>query len=527
MVTGIESCSVKNARKLMYQEIENIEVQRQVTGLLREILKKENAKNEGFLFHYTSTLVLNAILENAVFWASNLFYLNDAMEYKHGIKAISELDLYGDNQNNNQNKMKELVTELNRKGGNNFKGVYSISFSGEEDGLHQWITYAKDSGVCIALDKNDLMSEGEDNQRKFECYFWNEFEEKENRRNARLYTSVEEERDLVEEEQASVEEEQAELLTKYEEVKNIISPVYYIDNGSQLVNHRNTIINYLVKAIHRSNEIKQQEGGDTLNREANNGEATNQGEGIQKSDPVENVDLYLEADNYVEYFFRVFCTYLKTEAFYQESEYRMVFHFPDIRKTPKVKYQSRQSGILRPYIEITFQDNSRAEVRPCLPVRGILVGPSGRQQAVFDSVVHRLRYGENKVFDYVEAWADSEVEWSKSKLKKIFDAYCEGVKNDLVNWKIDEKQLKKFLFCEWLETIRENDLRISAKTMKYIKKLESAFAREVEEKKGKCNQPEMEGSDFSQVIDFIRQNHFLSKEGIWVRKSKIPYIFND
>ena len=35
-----------------------------------------------------------------------------------------------------------------------------------------------------------------------------------------------------------------------------------------------------------------------------------------------------------------------------------------------------------------------------LPLKSITVGPSGSQQSVFDSIVHRIKYGETKVYDY-------------------------------------------------------------------------------------------------------------------------------
>ena len=42
------------------------------------------------LYHYTSTAVLDSLLSNATFWASNIYYLNDASEFQTGIEALKK-----------------------------------------------------------------------------------------------------------------------------------------------------------------------------------------------------------------------------------------------------------------------------------------------------------------------------------------------------------------------------------------------------------------------------------------------------
>lgn len=68
----------------------------------------------------------------------------------------------------------------------------------------------------------------------------------------------------------------------------------------------------------------------------------------------------------------------------------------------KVQYFVMPHGVLRPYINVKFgyimKDSNK--FIPMIPIKSIIIGPSGRQQAVFDSVVHRLVYGENNIDPY-------------------------------------------------------------------------------------------------------------------------------
>ena len=95
----------------------------------------------GTITHYTSTKVLNGLLDKATFWASNIFYQNDSEEYKTGLRAL-------------QDKLKKDNTfeELGKIKPSN-SNIYTISFSRKKDELQQWITYAKEGGVCIEFDK--------------------------------------------------------------------------------------------------------------------------------------------------------------------------------------------------------------------------------------------------------------------------------------------------------------------------------------------------------------------------------------
>ena len=53
-----------------------------------EAIKTPTIGNKVVFYHYTSTEVLDKILETATFWASNLYYLNDSSEFKAGISWL-------------------------------------------------------------------------------------------------------------------------------------------------------------------------------------------------------------------------------------------------------------------------------------------------------------------------------------------------------------------------------------------------------------------------------------------------------
>ena len=60
------------------------------------------------------------------------------------------------------------------------------------------------------------------------------------------------------------------------------------------------------------------------------------------------------------------------------------------------------SGIIRPFLKVGFKETQDSEGISPLPIRSIMIGPAGNQQSVFDSEVHRVRFGETNVWDYWE-----------------------------------------------------------------------------------------------------------------------------
>ena len=88
--------------------------------------KTESTDINKRLFHYTSTKVLNAILSKGCFRASNLFYLNDKIEYKMGITVLRNIF-------EKDEVITRYIDEISELNGRDWQGVYSISFSNKKE----------------------------------------------------------------------------------------------------------------------------------------------------------------------------------------------------------------------------------------------------------------------------------------------------------------------------------------------------------------------------------------------------------
>ena len=116
------------------------------------------------MYYYASTDTMCKILQNGNLFATNIKYMNDAQEYLNGLVEIRKLCL---NQNlfnkffGNYSKeqldyfstlLQEEMTEKRLKEFMEDDNRYSISFCRDKDLLSQWTTYARESGVSIAMD---------------------------------------------------------------------------------------------------------------------------------------------------------------------------------------------------------------------------------------------------------------------------------------------------------------------------------------------------------------------------------------
>lgn len=117
------------------------------------------------LFHYTGLSGLQGILESNSLWATNLYFLNDKNEAKHGFLCFENTINYLDGNVISQPKKlilknaldtckSELTKDFNTRG----KNVYGISFCMDSDRLSQWRGYGAYQGVCIEFDKEALIS---------------------------------------------------------------------------------------------------------------------------------------------------------------------------------------------------------------------------------------------------------------------------------------------------------------------------------------------------------------------------------
>lgn len=116
------------------------------------------------MYYYTSSDTMSKILKGGSIWATNLSYMNDAREYVNGFNEIKKIL-----------KSKDIVEEWTKKTNiirlEDYKDIkidnvlsdkrrdsyveassrFTISFCKHKDLLSQWITYAKESGVCLEM----------------------------------------------------------------------------------------------------------------------------------------------------------------------------------------------------------------------------------------------------------------------------------------------------------------------------------------------------------------------------------------
>lgn len=109
------------------------------------------------LYHYTSLSSMLSIVKSKCFYASNIFYLNDSMEYRHARKLIA--DRIGQRLEGLSKTRERIAMEWHQKlfTQEQLKPVYVASFSEKSDDLSQWRGYTPvGHGVCMGFDSSAL-----------------------------------------------------------------------------------------------------------------------------------------------------------------------------------------------------------------------------------------------------------------------------------------------------------------------------------------------------------------------------------
>lgn len=305
------------------------------------------------IYHYTTTSVLNAILKTAKFRATNVFYLNDYMEYTSGVAYLKKM-FSGDST------ITGYLDSIEKLNATSSGGVYSISFSGDADELHQWITYARECGVCIELDKDIIWEEnsrlrlGEKTNEDIDCII--------SAPCFRKLIYIENEKDRDEKKQA---DQYKEVFAKY---------------------------------------ILEQHMNRPLTQEFKEGEIA---------------DCWNEYDEEARAFLMLLASYYKGKSFGEENEIRAVFLplYESRECGAKISYFEHPYGMLRPYMEIAFYHSYiRGDYKLEIPLRSIRVGPGRDQEKVFYSIIHRLENGESNTWKYTP-------EELQKKYKEYLDVY--------------------------------------------------------------------------------------------------------
>ena len=428
------------------------------------------------LMHYTSTEVLDILLKKCTFRATNVFYLNDAMEYKKGIEELYK---------QLENAGVEILDKIKNENGTGIfnRGIYTISFSQEKDSLYQWITYAKESGIAIELDDDLIMS--------MKDHLWYGIE------------SFNHDNDTL----SSYEK----LL--FTALRLALQPVIY--------NYKDALLQ-----IHEF-----------------------------KDDCIEKYMWY--------------ASYFKQNGFEAENEVRLsVFATKnEYGKQGEVKYYSiPNKGFLRPYIDVTFGYYNTKDLqkifKPCLPLKSITIGPSGRQQAVFNSVVHRVKYGEMNVYNYsldreklitnLASYISEMFYWLERKeYKNNFEEASRTIDNAelyIGSKSINESStlicdVKKLLCLKKGCQYQDFDDKLKSqywdyiinnllscwinKNIDYLLELKDETGNKVYHKDYLSYEfnEKSNSAIFDLIIQEFNEDFYFSKEGILIKKSIIPYIF--
>lgn len=422
------------------------------------------------LYHYTSTEVLDKILQNAAFWASNIFYLNDSSEFKAGIKAIRTA-VKKWKESEHKHVVMGYLDEIEKYDGQNWPGIYSISFSTLYDELQQWTTYAKESGVCIELDYN-IMSD------------------------------------------------------------SLISPRLLLKERSTKGKYINASENYNgFSGLAYGDEVTVKKRG----KKADEALFSNFAKIYRKlkwenntMPPDEMLKIWNNRKKEAKRYLSLAASYYKEQGFHGEGEVRISF-FPLQERNPltdemertEIKYRKLKDGILRPYIEIFFFQG--IDKTPRCPIKSITIGPSGKQQYVYDSVVHRLKYGQVNVWKYP---LEERFKGLKQYIKACIDSLPEEEKEDiaLVN------EIYRHIAEQWCETCDDVTMEIRKEKRKrqssFLILRDTIILFATYDISGKSNE------ELSQIntkaekrIREFEKNDFLSQHGIWVKKSGIPYIY--
>lgn len=431
-------------------------------GLFDVIEKIDGSRRKvNRIYHYTSTEVLDSLLTEATFWASNLYYLNDSSEYQTGISFLENIfaeKITGSDDGDMEEKRKlcvECINEIRELDGYTWPGIFSISFSLEEDALNQWLTYAKEGGVCIEFEKNIMMGYSESDPLIIE-------EEKDGDGILVLRSG------------------------------NIAKMIY--DSGTD--KEAKISVKEIIEIIQ------------------------NMLEGLYGIKP-NDYEGFKQNKKNIKFFFTLLASYVKNGKFVIEDEIRMLCPFletPERKTVAKIFYNKRENGILRPYIKVKFcQGENFISPNPKLPICKIIVGPAGNQDAVFNSIVHRVEYGRTTIWKY-----------GSDCLKKFLSNYLETYLNRIPvgdNHIAEATQCANYIFDRWRERSKHKfSISCEIKNNMFIALIENPDNTSEKNNISESNRIELEDERIQDIDCWLKEN-FLSKHGVWIKKSKIPFVY--
>ena len=412
--------------------------------------------------HYTSTEVLDIILKKSTFRASHLLYLNDSSELISGIEKLKNIK--STNDFDGADKIRQVVESINAE---RLPGPFSISFCSESDLLHQWITYAKESGVCMVLDGNLFPS---------------------------LFFQV-----LPKQEKPVDEKKRA---TSCKEIMDQVAKRF---NNFPIAHPAINMIN----KIKYGKEIDSKWIYETFAFLYTDN---------KKNSAIPLSSLWDENKEDAKLYLQLIAGYLKNESFQEEQEIRALFvpekDDDDGHRKTKIQYFNTASKILRPFIDVVICDN---KYQPLLPLKSIVIGPSGNQNAVFNSIIHRLEYGQTSIWDYWKHHHETDYDF-------FDDRFYDYVLGSI-------KQCMERFFYHINETSGEKIFKSLREKWEMENQLEEETnlcweeCKKRNEKKRIVEWNDSSDTNHERILNDILDYNYFSSQGIWIKTSKIPYIF--
>lgn len=171
--------------------------------------------------------------------------------------------------------------------------------------------------------------------------------------------------------------------------------------------------------------------------------------------------------------------YVKRYEFYSEGEYRLAFSSNEFPRKVRVDYRIDEH-VLKPYLDVECLDG--------WPIQEIIVGPGFNQNVVYESILHFIRHAklklpkiDGKTFAERCAYFFYMEQEGIEKIKEFWNAY--EVKLE------DEDEFRRYqAFGEMQRKILQDE-EVDLNYKKFLKE------------------------------------RYLSKEGVLIKKSEIPYIF--
>ena len=162
-----------------------------------------------------------------------------------------------------------------------------------------------------------------------------------------------------------------------------------------------------------------------------------------------------------------------------------------------------------------------------IPIKSIIVGPSGIQQTIFDAIVHRCKYGVMKVNKYkkqdlcdrLTAFSNGAISAWENTSRKLNHEQKKIIVNKLIhswyNEYYDQKNIYEFMNCVYWDQIGSKFIYNNDKTL-------SSHNRFLDLQENKSESDDLVNQAFKE----ISCDNFLTAEGIWIKKSKIPYLYS-